>query len=67
MNNNLQCGPVYCPPEYCVRDCYVPRIVPYIHPVCIVTRENIVNVPRHIYQPFYQNVVNDPGCPTGCQ
>lgn len=64
---NGQCNPVYCPPQYVVRDCYIPRVVPYIHPVVIVIRQNIVNVPHHIYQPHFQNIVNDPGCPTQCR
>ncbi len=63
---NEQCGPIQCPPQYVVRDCYVPRVVPYVHPVVIVNRQNIVNVPHHIYQPVVQNVVNDPGYPTDC-
>lgn len=63
---NEPCRPIECPPQYCVRDVYIPRVVPYVHPVVIVTRENIVNVPHHIYQPCYQTVVNDPGYPTSC-
>lgn len=61
-----QCVPVVCPPQYVYRDCYIPRCVPYIHPVIYVTRQNIVNVPQHIFQPRYESVVNDPGCPTSC-
>lgn len=58
-----KCPPVVCPPQYCVRDCYVPREVPYIHPIVNVNRYVVVNVPRHYYQPMTQNVMVDPGCP----
>ncbi|WP_207652388.1 spore coat protein D [Desulfosporosinus sp. FKB] len=57
------CPPVICPPQYCVHDCFIPRMVPYIHPVVHVMRQNIVNVPQHFYQPMVRNVVFDPGCP----
>ncbi|HLR80418.1 MAG TPA: hypothetical protein VK119_07525 [Bacillota bacterium] len=55
---------VCCPPQYVVRDFYRPRVVPHIHPVEIIHRQNIVNVPRHVYRPVVKNVVNDPGLPT---
>ncbi|EHL79581.1 hypothetical protein HMPREF1015_01003 [Bacillus smithii 7_3_47FAA] len=58
--------PIECPPRYNVRNHYVPRQVPYIHPVVNVNRYNIVNVPRHIYRPVTRNVVVDPGYPTRC-
>ncbi len=59
------CRPVVCPPQYCVQDYYTYREVPVIHPVVLVNRQNIVNVPRHIYQPITRNMVVDPGCPGG--
>jgi hypothetical protein len=58
-----QCPPVVCDPQYIVRDCYVPRMVPYVHPVVNVNRHVIVNVPTHVYRPVTRNVVVDPGCP----
>ncbi len=59
------CPPIVCDPQYIVRDCYVPREVPVVHPIVNVNRHVIVNVPRHYYQPVTRDVVVDPGCP-GC-
>jgi len=61
------CKPIYCDPEYIVHDTYIPRYVPYIHPIIHVNRKNIVNVPQHIYQSQTRDVVVDPGCPGKCQ
>ncbi|OLN21517.1 hypothetical protein BTO30_14395 [Domibacillus antri] len=58
--------PVMCPPKCVVRDYYTTREVPFIHPIININRQNIVNVPRHIYQPITRNVVVDPGYPTRC-
>ncbi|MBB3853984.1 hypothetical protein BV455_00561 [Parageobacillus caldoxylosilyticus] len=58
--------PVICPPRFVVRDCFIPRVVPFIHPVVHINRHNIVNVPRHIFRPITRNVVVDPGYPTHC-
>ncbi|AKP46475.1 Hypothetical protein BSM4216_1178 [Bacillus smithii] len=58
--------PIVCPPIHRVRDHFVPRQVPYIHPVVNVNRYNIVNVPKHIYRPVTRNVVVDPGYPNKC-
>ncbi|KLU63796.1 hypothetical protein DEAC_c42880 [Desulfosporosinus acididurans] len=54
-------SPICCPPQYCVRNYYTPRVIPVIHPVVNVNRYNVVNVPQHIYQPMSTNVVVDPG------
>lgn len=53
--------PIVCPPKCCVRDYYTPRIVPVIHPIVNINRQNIVDVPQHIYQPTTTNVVVDRG------
>ncbi|HHY74128.1 MAG TPA: hypothetical protein GX497_13085 [Bacillus bacterium] len=58
--------PIMCPPRYVEHNRFVPRVVPYIHPVINVNRTHIVNVPRHIYQPVTRNVVIDPGYPRRC-
>jgi len=58
--------PIFCDPRQIVRDFYTPRVVPVIHPVEIVNRQNIVNVPRHIPQVVQRNVVVDPGYPGHC-
>lgn len=63
MKWKSKCPPVMCDPQYVVRDCYIPREVPVVHPVVTVNRHVIVNVPRHYYQPVTRNVVVDPGCP----
>ncbi|NLL53199.1 MAG: hypothetical protein GX248_10925 [Peptococcaceae bacterium] len=44
--------PIVCPPQYVVRDFFVPQAVPVIHPVVTVNRQNIVNVPQHYVQQF---------------
>lgn len=53
--------PICCPPQYCVQDYYTQRIVPVIHPIVTVNRQNIVDVPQHYYQPMTRNVVVDRG------
>lgn len=58
-----KCPPIMCDPQYIVRDCYIPREVPVVHPIVNVNRHVIVNVPRHYYQPMTKNEVVDPGCP----
>ncbi|MGE8207787.1 hypothetical protein ACQKP0_25295 [Heyndrickxia sp. NPDC080065] len=58
--------PIVCKPRYVVSNSYMPRVVPFIHPVINIHRRNIVNVPRHIYQPINRSVVYDPGYPTHC-
>ena len=35
--------PIVCPPQYVVRDFFVPQAVPVIHPVVTVNRQNIVD------------------------
>lgn len=59
----MRCPPIICPPRYSVRDCYIPRMVPYVHPIVNINRHVIVNVPRHYYVPMTRNIVVDPGCP----
>lgn len=54
-----ECPPIYCDPQYVVHDTYVPRYVPYVHPIIHVNRKNIVNVPKHVFQESYENVVRD--------
>ena len=53
--------PICCPPQYCVQDYYTQRVVPVIHPIVTVNRQNIVDVPQHYYQPMTRNVVVDRG------
>jgi Inner spore coat protein D. len=57
------CQPVVHPPQYCVHDTYTFRTVTHVHPVIHINRQNIVNVPQHVYQPITRNMVVDPGCP----
>jgi hypothetical protein len=63
LAKSQHCPPIVCDPQYVVRDCYIPREVPVVHPVVNVNRHIIVNVPKHYYQPITRNVVVDPGCP----
>lgn len=58
--------PVMCEPRRVVRDHYIPRVVPFVHPVEIVHRYHIVNVPRHVYRPYVRREVVDPGYPDRC-
>ena len=53
--------PICCPPQYCVRDSYTPRMVPVIHPVVTINRQNIVDVPQHYVQQVNRNVVVNRG------
>jgi hypothetical protein len=55
--------PIVCPPQCIVKDTYIQREIPVIHPVVTINRQHIVNVPRHIYQPITRNEVVDPGYP----
>ena len=57
------CQPVIFPPQYCVHDSYTMRNVPFIHPVVHVNRQNIINVPQHIFPQMTTQVVVDRGCP----
>lgn len=53
--------PICCPPKYCVQDHYAQRMVPVIHPVVIINRQNVIDVPQHYYQATTQNVVVNHG------
>ncbi|HHV64588.1 MAG TPA: hypothetical protein GXX46_05895 [Peptococcaceae bacterium] len=59
----MGCGcvrPIVCPAQYIVRDFCTPQVVPVIHPVVTVNRQNIVPVPQHFIQPLTTNVVVAP-------
>ena len=53
--------PICCPPEYCVQDYYTQRSVPVVHPVVIIRRQNMIDVPQHYYQQTTRNVVVNQG------
>jgi len=53
--------PICCPPVYCVQDHYAQRMVPVIHPIVTINRQNIIDVPQHYYQETTQNVVINQG------
>lgn len=53
--------PICCPPECCVQDHYFQRFVPVIHPIVVINRQNIIDVPQHIYQRTTRNVVVNQG------
>ena len=53
--------PICCPPEYCVRDYYTQRVVPVIHPIVTINRQNVIDVPQHYYQQTTRNVVVNQG------
>ncbi|GGH75195.1 spore coat protein D [Pullulanibacillus pueri] len=50
---------IYCDPQTIVHDTYIPRVVTYVHPIVHVNRQNIVDVPRHVYPQSYETVVAD--------
>jgi hypothetical protein len=52
-----QVQPVVCPPEYRVHDSFIPREVPFIHPIVNVNRQNIVDVPRHYFPETNETVM----------
>ncbi|GGA44772.1 hypothetical protein [Psychrobacillus lasiicapitis] len=52
--------PIVCPPQYRVRDSFLPRMQPVIHPIVNVNREHIVNVPQHFWTETNRNVVVNP-------
>lgn len=53
--------PICCPPQYCVRDSYAQRFVPVIHPIVMINRQNIIDVPQHFYQQTERNLVVNQG------
>lgn len=55
-----QVEPIVCPPEYCVRDEFMPREVPVIHPVVNVNRQHYVDIPRHYYTETTEDVMGAP-------
>ena len=60
MQDIPQAEPVICPPEYCVRDEFMPRIVPVIHPIVNVNRQHYVDVPRHYFTETTETVMGAP-------
>lgn len=52
--------PIVCPPQFRVRDSFIPRMQPVIHPIVNVNREHIVNVPQHFVTETNRNVVVPP-------
>lgn len=61
MYPGMQQGePIVCPPEYFVRDEFMPREVPVIHPIVNVNRQHTVDVPRHYYTQTTENVMGAP-------
>lgn len=60
-----QCGPgnmvqpVICPTQYRCHDQFMPREVPFIHPIVNVNRQHIVEIPRHYYTETTRNVMGE--------
>ena len=59
--HNRRVNPKICPPEYIVRDRFIPREVPHIHPIIHVNRHHIVDVPRHIHRHFRRDEFYEQG------
>ncbi|MFS0821805.1 spore coat protein D [Bacillus sp. 1P02SD] len=49
--------PVFARPVYNVRNEFVKRVHPVIHPVVEVNRINVLDVPRHIIKPIRKTEV----------
>ncbi|MFS0824729.1 spore coat protein D [Bacillus sp. 1P02SD] len=49
--------PIVCPPKYHVRNQFVKRVHPIIHPIVNVNRINVIDVPRHIIKPIRRTEV----------
>lgn len=52
-----QVQPVVCPTQYRHHDQFIPREVPFIHPIVNVNRQHIVEVPRHFWTETTENVM----------
>ncbi len=52
-----QVRPVVCPTQYRCHDQFVPREVPFIHPIVNVNRVHTVEIPRHYVTETTQNVM----------
>ena len=50
---------VVCPTQYRCHDQFIPREVPFIHPIVNVNRQHIVEVPRHFYTETTRNVMGE--------
>lgn len=67
MHPSMQQGdPIVCPPEYCMRDEFIPREVPVIHPIVNVNRQHIVDFPRHYYTETTEDVMGGHMMADGC-
>jgi len=44
-----------------VQDSYTQRFVPVIHPIVVINRQNVIDVPQHYYQQTERNVVVNQG------
>lgn len=60
-----QVQPVVCPTQYRCREEFIPREVPYIHPIVNVNRQHYVDVPKHYYTETTENVMGAPISPIG--
>ncbi|GIN61656.1 hypothetical protein J27TS8_16490 [Robertmurraya siralis] len=49
--------PRICPPRIHVRNEFVTRVHPIIHPVIHVNRINVIDVPKHIIKPIRRTEV----------
>ncbi len=57
MMGGNQVRPVVCPTQYRCHDRFVPREVPFIHPIVNVNRVHTVEIPRHYFTETTQNVM----------
>jgi len=57
MMGGNQVRPVVCPTQYRCHDKFVPREVPFIHPIVNVNRVHTVEIPRHYFTETTQNVM----------
>lgn len=45
----IRTNPIVCPPQYRCHDTFIPREVPFIHPIVNVNRQHYADFPRHYF------------------
>jgi len=45
----IRTNPIVCPPHFRFNDTFIPREVPFIHPIVNVNRQHFADFPRHYF------------------
>ncbi len=67
MRPSHQMQPVVCPTQFRCHDQFIPREVPFIHPIVNINRQHTVIVPRHYVSETTRNVPGSTVSPAGGQ